>query len=101
MLINIYVTFPNLKTAKKIASVLLKKRLIACVNFFPIKSNYWWQGKIVKDSEIMAIYKTSSKNWLKVQREIKKRHSYTVSAIEKIEVKTDENYERWVKEVTR
>ena len=51
MFITVYTTHPDLKTAKRISSVLLKKRLIACANFFPITSMYWWEGKIQNDSE--------------------------------------------------
>jgi len=96
MIINIYATFPNLKTAKKIASVLLKKRLIACANFFPIKSSYWWQGKIVNDQEIAAIFKTKKENWQKVKNEIKKLHPYKIPLIEGWKTESNLEYEKWV-----
>jgi len=101
MLINIYATFPNLTTAKKIAAVLLKKRLIACANFFPIKSSYWWREKIVHNKEIAAILKTKKENWPKIKAEIKKLHPYDIPCIEKMEVEVNEEYGTWLKKETR
>ena len=99
--ITIYVTYKNLAEAKKIVNHLLKKRLIACANFFPIKSAYWWQGKIVNNNEVVSILKTPKKNWNKVKAEIKKMHSYKVPCIEKMEVEAGIDYENWVKKVTK
>jgi periplasmic divalent cation tolerance protein len=98
--ITIYTTHPNLKMAKKIAFHLLKKRLIACANFFPIKSSYWWQKKIVNNQEIGAIFKTKKENWQKIKIEIKKLHPYKIPCIEKIEVEFNEEYKQWVKRET-
>ena len=72
--ITVYVTYPNLKEAKKITNHLLKKKLVACANFWPIKSMYWWKGKIENDNEVVAILKTRKENWNKVKTEIKKMH---------------------------
>jgi len=42
----IYITAPSLDEAEKIARRLLEKKIAACVNIFPIKSFFWWEGKI-------------------------------------------------------
>ena len=55
--IVVYITHANLKNAKKISDELLKKRLIACANYFPIQSSYWWKGKIENSDEIVSIVK--------------------------------------------
>ena len=99
--IAIYVTYPNLGQAKKVVNHLLKKRLIACANFFPLKSAYWWQGKIKRENEIVTILKTKKENWNKVKAEIKKIHPYEVPAIEKFIVEANADYENWVKKETR
>ena len=48
-MIFVYSTFPNKKEAKEIGKGLVKNKLAACVNIFPIESIYHWQKKIVKD----------------------------------------------------
>jgi periplasmic divalent cation tolerance protein len=99
--IIIYVTHKNLKEAKKISSHLLKKRLIACVNFFPIESNYWWNNKITNSKEIISLLKTKKENWLKVKSEVKKIHPYTTPCIMKFDVEANDDYEKWInKEIT-
>jgi len=99
--ITIYVTYPNLKEAKKIANHLLKRRLIACANFWLIKSAYWWKGKIQNDNEVVTILKTKKENWPKIKTEIKKIHPYEVPCIEKINVEANRNYEDWINAVTK
>lgn len=99
--IIIYVTYPNLKVAQKIVNHLLKKRLIACANFFPIKSAYWWQSKIQNDKEIATFLKTTDKNWLKIKKEIERLHPYKVPVIEKIKGEANKKYENWLRKVTK
>ena len=101
MTITIYVTFPNSAEAKKIINSLLKKRLVACANFWPIKSAYWWQAKIQNDDEIAAFLKTKKENWEKVKAEIKKMHSDQVPCIEKITTEANKEYETWIKDITK
>jgi len=82
--------------AKKIANHLLEKHLIACANFFPIESAYWWNGKIDCAHEIASILKTKSKNWEKVKAEVLRIHPYEVPCIMKIDVTANESYEAWI-----
>lgn len=97
-MILIYVTCKDVEQAKKISQVLLEKRLIACANFFPINSMYYWKGSINNDSEFVLILKTVEKKFRKVEEEIKKVHSYESPCIISIKV-TDANKEflKWVK----
>ncbi|MEK6808149.1 MAG: divalent-cation tolerance protein CutA, partial [Nanoarchaeota archaeon] len=72
---------------------------IACANLFPIKSIYWWGGKIAKENETVIIVKTNNKNFKKLESEVKKIHSYSVPCILKIDVEANEEYIGWLKEV--
>ena len=94
--IIIYVTHKNMNDAKKIANHLLEKRLIACANFFPIESAYWWKGHIDGAHEIVSILKTKSENWEKARDEIARIHPYEVPCIMKIDVTANESYEAWI-----
>ena len=100
MFILIYVTHKNLKEAKKIASVLLDKKLIACVNFFPIESSYFWKGKLENSNEYVSLLKTRKDNWNKVKEEIKRIHPYETPCILKLEVEANEEYESWINSET-
>jgi len=85
-MIFIYITCPNKKEAKKIGNFLIQKRLTACCNIFPIESIYWWQKRIVKNREVVLIAKTLKKNFKKVEKEVKRLHSYTVPCILEIPI---------------
>ena len=98
----LYVTVGSEAEAKKIAEELLKKRLIACANIFPIKSIYWWKKKIEKADEFVMIMKTKKKIVGKAMKRIKKLHSYEVSCIDVIDVeKADKDYLKWLDKVTK
>ena len=57
--IIILTTVSSKKEAELIGSKLIDKELAACVNIIPnIKSIYYWEGKINKDSEYLLIIKT-------------------------------------------
>jgi periplasmic divalent cation tolerance protein len=100
-IIIIYATYPNMEEAQKIVHHLIEKKMISCSNFFPVKSSFWWKGKVDNSDEIVSVIKTRKENWEKVKSEIKKMHSYETPCIMKIEVEANEDFEKWVKEETR
>ena len=94
-------TYPNLKSVKKTANELVKKRLAACVNFSKISSIYSWKGKIENTSEFLAIFKTTQKNKDLLKKEIKKNHPYDVPEIAEIDVLSiNQPYLKWLIEST-
>ncbi|HIG97165.1 MAG TPA: divalent-cation tolerance protein CutA [Candidatus Aenigmarchaeota archaeon] len=96
-LIFVYITNPNKKEAKRIATFLLKKKLIGCTNIFNIDSIYSWKGKISEGKEVVLIAKTEGKNYSKIVKEIEKIHSYKIPCIIKIPVKANGKYDKWIK----
>lgn len=77
-----YVTFKNAAEAKKICSVLVKKRLIACANILASHTTvYEWNGKLQSGKETAALIKTTQAKSLLVQKEIQKMHSYQIPCI--------------------
>lgn len=95
-MIILYATHKDEANARIIINHLMKKKLIACANIFPIKSVYEWEGKIVDDAEIVTLLKTSNKLHSKVEAEIKKIHPYKIPCIIKIDAKANKDYENWV-----
>ena len=91
----VYITCSNEKEAKKISMHLIKKRLIACANIFPVKSMYRWQNKIVNKKENAIIAKTSSRNFDKVVKEVEKIHSYNIPCILRLDAETSKKYGEW------
>ena len=89
-------TESNKKLARRIAKLLLKKKLAACVSLKEINSIYEWRGKIeeVKEVEITIKSKPELKNALIVflQRQI----SYDVPQIIYKKFNSEKKYFNWV-----
>ena len=96
-------TFPNKKETNKIADILLKKKLVACVNIIErIESKYWWKGKIERGKETLAIIKTRKNLVMEVIKEIKKNHSYDVPEVIELPIlKGNRDYLKWIDEITK
>ena len=68
-----YITCANTKEAKKISSVLVKKKLIACANILNnIQSVFSWKNKVNFSKEVIIMGKTTKKLQNKIISEIKK-----------------------------
>lgn len=94
--IILYVTYPDLKTVKSIITFLLKKRLIACANIFPVKSMYWWSNKIENSNEYVSIIKTKESSWKKIKTVVQKMHPYEIPCIIKINANVSKKYGLWL-----
>jgi len=81
MFIFVYITCESLDEARKIARHLLEKRLIACANIFPVRSLFWWEGRIEECNEFVIIVKTKAEKFKELRDEIKKIHSYSIPCI--------------------
>jgi len=99
-LIAVYITHENIEQARKVAAHLLEKRLVACANFFPIESEYWWHGSIESASEVVSIVKTTTQNWDKVRAEVEKIHPYDVPCVVRFDIDAGEPFKAWVESET-
>jgi len=79
--IVVYVTFPDLRTARRIVEGLVRTRRAACGNIFRISSIYRWKGRIEKGAEYAALIKTRASTYRSVERYIRERHPYEVPEI--------------------
>jgi len=96
-MIFIYSTFPNRKEVKEIGEKLVRNKLAACLNIFPIELIYFWQGKIVEDKEFATIIKTKKENFQKIEKFILKNHSYDTPCILEIPIgRVAEKYLKWI-----
>ncbi|HVL88133.1 MAG TPA: divalent-cation tolerance protein CutA [Candidatus Thermoplasmatota archaeon] len=88
--------------ARRVASHLLKRRLVACVNAFPVSSRYWWKGKIESASEVAMVMKSTQGLVREVAKELRRVHSYDVPALVALPVAEGLGaYLDWVRGETR
>ncbi|MEA3290107.1 MAG: divalent-cation tolerance protein CutA, partial [Campylobacterota bacterium] len=74
-------TCSSKKEAKKIADILLKNGLAACVQLTKIDSFYIWKEKRCEDKEYLLTIKTKKENYKQIKRKIKENHSYDLPEI--------------------
>jgi len=100
--IIIQTTCANKKEAKKIANVLVEKKLAACIQISNVESIYMWKNKICKDKEKLLYIKTKKENFEKIKRKIKELHSYDLPEIIAIEITNiSDEYKKFIGENTK
>ena len=82
MYLTVLTNLPDQASAQAIASLLVEKRLAACVNIMPpVVSTYRWQGKVETASEVPLMIKTTIKRYPELEAAIRKAHPYEVPEI--------------------
>lgn len=70
------------KKVDEIACALLEARVAACVQIMgPIRSSYWWKGKIEQAKEWMCLAKAKAEDYKEIETIIKSVHPYEVPEI--------------------
>ena len=100
-MIEIHTTCKDEIETKNISKILLENNLVACINYYPVKSMYNWKNKIVNDNEIWLKIKTTLKNKDKIIDIIKKNHSYELPAITIHVIEGTDETKRWIKDVCK
>lgn len=78
----LYVTVPDIQTAKTLATALLEDRLAACVNILPaMTSVYRWEGAIESGEEVSMIVKTTKARAPAARETILRIHPYETPAV--------------------
>lgn len=94
-------TFGNQENRKKVISLILEEKLAACIQVIPIESFYMWKDKLTEDKEELAIIKTQSKHFERLQNLILQHHSYEIPEIILLPVSEGfSGYLDWIKHNT-
>jgi len=95
-----YVTHPNEETARHIAGQVVRERLAACANIFPVGSAYWWDGAVQQENEWVSVLKTRPELEQELEASIRTMHPYEVPCILRYEVHANADYEQWILSAT-
>ncbi len=92
------VTVPNIEEGKKIAEILVKDKLAACVNIIQnVFSVYRWKGKIEEDNEHILLIKTIEPKADLLVQKIADIHPYTEPECIGIKIeKGSKTYLNWI-----
>ena len=75
------VTFADEAEAEAVTEKLFSRKLVACAQFQDVKSRYVWKGELVKDTEVLAFFKTKTGLYDEAEALIREMHSYEVPEI--------------------
>jgi periplasmic divalent cation tolerance protein len=101
--IVVLMTAPPGRTARRLARILVEKRLAACVNIVPkVDSIYRWKGKIERAGESLLVVKTEGRRLPRLILEVRRIHPYTLPEIIALPLSGGHaDYLRWVTDCTR
>src|ERR1044072_3173883 len=96
----VFVTAPNLETARSLATAVLQSRLAACANLIPkIESHYWWQGKLESSAEGLILFKTTKTKLKAIEKLIVDQHPYDTPEFIVLPItKGNRRYLDWVRQ---
>jgi len=94
----VYTTWPSVVEAERSGRGLVERRLAACVNILPgMVSHYWWQGKLERGEEAVAIFKTRASLAEPLRQAVKEAHPYEIPSIVVMPIESaDADYFAWI-----
>ena len=98
-----FVTCGNDREAKKIASTLVREKIIACANIVPgVTSVYRWKGKVEQDREWLLILKSKASLSKRLVERVRKLHSYEIPEVVTFSIVSgNPDYLKWLRDSTR
>tara|TARA_Y100001968_G_C19301642_1_gene689389 strand:- start:394 stop:717 length:324 start_codon:yes stop_codon:yes gene_type:complete len=86
----------DIENAYKMAGILLRAKLIACVTFKNVESHFWWEGEINQSKEVQLIMKCRNEKLKEVCKKIQENHTYEVPEVIYLPVSVNKTYYEWV-----
>ena len=96
-----YVTCPSQKVAESLGEDLVKTRIIACYNSWPMQSGYWWDEQINHDQEWILLVKTRLELEQTLEAYVLAHHPYQVPCILRWKTQVNTSYGHWIFKETR
>jgi periplasmic divalent cation tolerance protein len=96
-MVFIYTTCKDVDEAKSLGSLIIKNKIAACVDFWPISSCYNWEGSMKCVEQAMLQIATFESKIEEINQIISENHSYSTPLIAGIDVRRiNHPYKEWM-----
>lgn len=82
--------------AEEIVRTLVEEHYVACVNFYPVQSVYFWKGQVCVDQEVTLMMKVAIHGVEALKKRIQELHPYELPEIIALDVDTQASLEKYV-----
>jgi len=101
-MVFVYTTCASTEEAKKLGSLIIERKIGACVDFWPVESVYMWEGKMEDRSQAMLMITTLESKLPDVENLISQNHSYSVPLVAGVDIRRlNHSYKEWMVETMR
>lgn len=98
-MVFIYTTCKNMDEAKRLGSLIIEKKIGACVDFWPISSCFNWKGSFKCIDQVMLLVTTFETKLEEINEVISENHIYSVPLIAGVDVRrVNRPYKEWMME---
>jgi len=99
-MVFIYTTCKDIAQAKELGGKIMRAKVAACVNVWPIESMYWWEGELKEDNEAVLFIKTSEPKMAEIEDFLRKNHTYSTPFIASVKIdRINLEYREWANQV--
>jgi len=96
-MIFIYTTCESMEEAEKLGALIIQSKMGACVDFWPIKSCYNWEGSYQCVSQAMLLVTTLEAKLDPVTQLINDNHTHSVPLIAGVDIRRmNHDYKEWM-----
>ena len=92
-------TIGSLEKGRRMARLLVERRLAACVNLVPnLASVYYWRGAIEETAEVLLVMKTTSALVPALEAAVRELHSYELPEFLVLDIESgSQSYLDWLR----
>lgn len=88
------------EAAEKISETLVREKLVACASITKVKSFFRWSGEQKAEEEFLVVMKTKKALLKKLEKRMKKIHSYELPEFLVLDASASADYSDWVSKET-
>lgn len=99
-MIFIHTTVPTQEGADTLSDAAIDQKLAACVDIYPVRSKYLWEGVKQDVEQYMLVFTTHSELAPELEKYIKANHPHDVPLVARTAIDVVNNaYQEWVNSV--